>query len=524
MRRSAGDLDYKSRLPVPDKAHAPARWTVPARQFAPGFLLLAASAAFASWACFRQFGGYDLSPLIDAFWRARSGQVPGVDFINTFPLIIHLSAKLAAPLDLGWYELTLVAIVHTMAAFGAVMAMTPPEQRRASWSLVTAAVFAVPLVYTNHVWHSTSSQLAAAVFLYAVHQSLDRADVGCRDLVWVATTAAIVALAKQNVAAPVIVAALAGVLMLGGRRRWHLAAAVGLGAGVGLILALQLLGMRGQDLLASYTAVAGRGLPSQANWTAALQVRSSLSALLALGGALAVMLWHVSRYRPIDRPTAFLLLLLPVTLLPLATDWDAKLNDVALPLFLVCCWGWSKAPASAATRRPVGAIVALVLALAVMMGATRERMASVGPYAFWEPVADHQIATGYFAGMHVGARMDRVLGELDQLHHADPHGTMFFGPRLEFGYRVTGVPSPRGMPLWWHPGSSYAIADEGRVVRTFIDRRFDTLVFLGDDRTRMPQALLVYIDAHYARVPAAGELQIFRRRPIRSDIAPARPG
>jgi hypothetical protein len=486
------------------RSHRGAAW----RAVAPGFALLLACAGFASWACFRQFGGYDLSPLVDAFWRMRQGQVPGLDFVSTFPPLIYLSAKLVAPLDLGWYELTLVAIVHTVAAFGAVMAMTPPERRSPAWALVTAALFAVPLVYTNHLWHSTSSQLAASAFLFAVLQGWERADA--RGLAWIATAAAAVALCKQNVAAPMIAASMAATLVLGGTRRWHLMGAILIGAVIGLAAALVMLGMRVEDLIATYTAVAGRGLPSQASWDAALQLRSSPGALIALAGAVGVMLLRLARGERPDRPTLFLLLLLPVTLLPLATDWDAKLNDVALPLFLVCCWAWQGA-GEPASRRPLALIVGLVLALALLMGATRERMASVGAYAFWEPIADRCVDHGYFAGLLVGGRMARVVEEMDRMRRDDPHASLFFGPRLEFGYRQTGVPSPLGLPLWWHPGSSYALDAESQVIAAFAERRFDRLLFLGRDRTRMPRALLLYIDRHYRQLPATGELQVFAR-------------
>lgn len=484
----------------------------------PGVLLLAACSAFASWACMRQFGSYDLSPLIDAFWRMRSGQVPGTDFINTFPLIIYLSAQLASYANLGWTELTLINVVHTAAAFGSIMLMTPREQRRASWSLVVAAVFALPLVYTNHVWHSSSSQLAGAVFLFAIYKSVSGSHRSYLDLGWVLGSAAVVALTKQNLALPMILSALVGVSAFGTQFGWRIVVSMFVGACFGPWFALRALGMRFQDFLQSYTAVGGRAIPSGQLWHAVAAVGSNLLVIAALVAAFVVMFGRMLRRREeLDHRSKFLLTMVPATLCPLVTDWDTKINDIVLPLFLVCCWAWHGVQLPRATHprrdlKPFALIVAVVFTIAVSKGATRERMEQVGPYAFWEPRADHRIAGGYFDGMHVGQRFARVLDEIHRLKLASSGKSLFFGPRLEFGYRVTGTPSPSGMPLWWHPGTSYGLLEEGEIAHIFTEGRFDTLIFLGRDRTRMPAQVMHSIEEHYARVPYLGELQIYKRK------------
>lgn len=480
----------------------------------PGVLVLAACSAFAWWACLRQFGSYDLSPLIDAFWRTRSGQVPGTDFINTFPLIIYLSALLAAVVDLGWTELTLISVLHTAVAFGAIMVLTPGDLRRTNWPLAVAAILALPLVYTNHVWHSSSSQLAGAVALMAFHRAVVEATLSKRTLAGVGLAAALVAVTKQNVALPIIASGLFSVLVIGRAQRGLVAVAMLLGSLLGIGLALVALDMRPQDLLASYTAVAGRTLPTQAMWDEVVSVRSNLLVVALLASALAIMAVRIVVARQaLRRSSVALLIMLPATLVPVATDWDTKVNDMVLPLLLICRWAWDDAPGLQQPRRIAAfVLVALVFAVALNKGATRERMETVGAYTFWEPVADRQIETGYFKGMHVGGRFSRVHSEMRQLRRAHPNASIFFGPRLEFGYRLTGAPSPRGMPLWWHPGSSYAESDEDRIIRAFASDRFDLLVFLGKDRTRMPKRLLRLIEARYVRVGSGGELQTFRRK------------
>ncbi len=48
-------------------------------------LILIFASIFSLHVTSQQFGGYDLSPLIDLFWRIHNNQIPGKDFIYTFP-------------------------------------------------------------------------------------------------------------------------------------------------------------------------------------------------------------------------------------------------------------------------------------------------------------------------------------------------------------------------------------------------------------------------------------------------------
>src|SRR5271154_2623234 len=62
--------------------------------FALAALWVIAVSVFALAVGHRQFGGYDLSPLIDIQYRLAHGERPGSDFIFTFPLTLALLLKL----------------------------------------------------------------------------------------------------------------------------------------------------------------------------------------------------------------------------------------------------------------------------------------------------------------------------------------------------------------------------------------------------------------------------------------------
>jgi hypothetical protein len=74
------------------------------------------------------------------------------------------------------------------------------------------------------------------------------------------------------------------------------------------------------------------------------------------------------------------------------------------------------------------------------------------------------------------------------------------------------LPSPPGLPLWWRHGSSYPYWLKGEIIEKFKADRFALLIFLAEDRTRMPQQLLDYIEAAYAREPGYKTLDVYRAR------------
>jgi len=78
---------------------------------------------------------------------------------------------------------------------------------------------------------------------------------------------------------------------------------------------------------------------------------------------------------------------------------------------------------------------------------------------------------------------------------------------------VTLVVSPIALPLWWHPGSSFPETALHDIIQAWSTDRFDVLIFLHDDRTRIPGAILHAIDQNYRAVPRPA-----RKPPSRSQI------
>jgi hypothetical protein len=138
----------------------------------------------------------------------------------------------------------------------------------------------------------------------------------------------------------------------------------------------------------------------------------------------------------------------------------------------------------------------LILCIAeVGLSAGRARMKSVGPWAT-AIAGPHSLHYDPFFGPFYGRReFWSMLQEMDGDLSGVPHTNIFFGPRLEFEYARAGIPSPRNMPIWWHPGSSYPSTDESKFVDVAKQDRFSRLLFF--DTMRFPQNLRRYWWSHY---------------------------
>jgi hypothetical protein len=72
---------------------------------------------------------------------------------------------------------------------------------------------------------------------------------------------------------------------------------------------------------------------------------------------------------------------------------------------------------------------------------------------------------------------------------------------MEFLYARYRLASPRGLPLWWHPGSSFPFSAQPAILAAFERDRPQVLIFLHDDRSHMPAALLDRMSREYNQIP-----------------------
>jgi hypothetical protein len=86
---------------------------------------------------------------------------------------------------------------------------------------------------------------------------------------------------------------------------------------------------------------------------------------------------------------------------------------------------------------------------------------------------------------------------------------VILGPRLEFLYAQWRLHSPIGLPLWWHPGSSYSVGTDLPGILGSLDSALPaSFVTLGDDFTRLPEEM----KSRLANTAVAGEVGPLRTR------------
>jgi hypothetical protein len=139
----------------------------------------------------------------------------------------------------------------------------------------------------------------------------------------------------------------------------------------------------------------------------------------------------------------------------------------------------------------------------------RHRVSSAGHFFEDEIQAKPLAEPPFFAGLRCGPKFHQMLGELKEIIDRNPGGEIFFGADLEFAYGAFRIPTPRGLPLWWHVGTSFSKDELPLVVRIWQEHRFPTLVFAKD--WLFPPAIFpAIIPPEYARDDSLQELTVYR--------------
>ena len=484
-----------------------------------------------------RFGGYDLSPLIDVGWRIVSGQHPNSDFICTFPPLLYLGAAAAfAVFGVHWMALSIASACYTGAlTLLGVRILLRLRSRLSDEALLTIA-FAyataqlLPMLLVGHPWHSSWSEGAAAYALLATfglallweQPSLSDWEM----LLHLTFAETLLVLAKPNIGLPAL---LVCTLTLLCRPKLWRAAFLSITASV-LLASLILLSVH-TDLLTTFRLYlhldsrlgAGGGFhalfssPFHAGGLPDLAVYIAI--VPALGWSLLVGVRALAHRQSVWIGVLALGSILIATL-ALGTDVDFRIVDV--PCILLGAALLAATFPSFAPRFAVGIFAQglfSLLLIALFYAQTRARMQAVGQWAAAGCGPDTERNVSFFGDFHGCAAFFSVLDKTDSAVLTHPGAHVFFGPRMEFQYARDHLTSPRGLPLWWHPGSSFPEGALPQIVQAWQDNHFDLLVFLHGDRTRVPGAILHLIDRDYTEItnPASpsnpdAEIDVYVRR------------
>ncbi len=463
-----------------------------------------------------RFGGYDLSPLIDSGWRIFLGQAPNRDFICTFPAILYLAVPLAFRIfGVRWLAITItgavVPLLFTIAGFRILhLLRTQISERRLRWLAVFyAALQMTPLLAIGFPWHSFWTEAASLYALLATFAlcglNPPRRAVRIELLTHLALAETLLILAKPNVALPILLGCTLTLLFA---RRFQ-SAIVGLVSAT--ILSSLALAFAHTNLLTTYrvySQLTSRFRPG--HFLAGILYDKDLSVGFQRWTVYAIILpaalWILFQtFRP-SAPLwlrALALTGLIAAWLGIGTNVEFALVDApVLLLGAALLTTFLPAPHIAARAFTAAATYAL-FALAVFYAVSRARMQEIGVWAEAETCnAEARIDDPFFGSFTTCRNLASVLEQTDAAIHAFKPRSVFFGPRMEFLYAREHIASPRGLPLWWHPGSSYPVSAVPEILSAFEADRPQLLIFLRDDRSHMPAALLDRMSREYQQLPS----------------------
>jgi hypothetical protein len=463
-----------------------------------------------------QFGGYDLSPLIDLFWRLELGQIPNKDFVTTFPIIFIVLAKLNSYFNhINWDLFTWINIFVSFLILNLILIQALLFKFKNYLVLWILGIgISIPLIYTNHIWHSSISSVIAINFVFNIYLIVLNRRVGSSLILFTSTF--LLVMTKQNLGPPLLVMTLVLSVFLLRNLIFRLMSLILSGIFFGIFFTLIFTKMDFAGLGYLYFGASSRIVPS----TELINAIRSLTSfkITAIVICLLLLLSLIKFYKSTSHRALmiFPLTYLILSFIPLWTDWDSKINN--LPLVIACstltiCNLNPQFLGSSVFEKNINLInvmaVIILLHTAISYGSDRERMRAVGD--FFESPANNSLNTRLFSNLKTGDRFSGIMSEIKSLEFRT-EAKIYFGPRMEWAYFESRLNSPMHVPLYWLPGTSYALKDEKVILQNIKSSKFDFFIFVKGDRTYLPAELTSYLDRNYEASPSFSFIDVYLRR------------
>jgi hypothetical protein len=472
----------------------------------------------------RQFGGYDHSAMIQSGWLQLRSFVPFKDFPCTFPPLFFLGTRYAFLLfGVRWKAFVLLmAVFATLSFFFLIRQLRALGFTAASatslaltaemgtavvcsfwWhnpitSLVGIMTFTSALVCLAHPNDNSGWLLLGAAFTLLVLSKPNVWPIGACLLPLFASQHASQDAGRDASQRPRVMGVMALAVLLSGVLCW-------------------LHGLSPFGVLHTYADIAQtRGNPLRSivfrEWghgdaTTMVGIAAALMCLFL--GVLITNRHEVGTYWR----QYFCCLVTALTSLAMFNmNYEIKTSDLTplvIALAVAAYRPWSERRLDGFGRIATVTVMAALVAISGYWGVTRTRVRNIGEGKFFESAATETMSSGFFAGLHSGPHLPRVLHQIESVLGEYPAQRIFFGPRMEFAYAAFRREPPRGMPIWWDPGTSFAMGDFYQISRAFDHNTFDLLIFLKDDYTRFG---LLYKLSAYQKVTSFSDLDVYVRR------------
>lgn len=498
-------------------------------------------------------GGYDHGYMVDVGWRLMKGQQMYTDFPCTTPVSFVLGSKFA----LEWFGNNWRSFVIIMGLFAVVSflwtAFLLDKLLGRHWTTVLfAAAMQIwsPMVACFWTYNSTSDfsgllfAMSAMYWLRRPKDNLALASYGASLL--------LLATMKPNVAG-VSILGISAVMFFSTPHRWKMVAI----SAVAFVMFLGFLAVNHVSfagMITSYLSVTHRGaslvpfLHDLNPFEGCMALLELLSLLLPavmiisrgreglrspmwwlppLAMAVGYILFFFNREsKPLGEATIFLPILLAliigyrslrslsawiavVALLSavygFVTNSEQKLVDMppvliaALLLAAEMRFGTASEPGpilqiSRAWQRYFCLVCVVLSAVGFAQAIARDRVRSIGP--MFEYDNSHTITEGFFKGVRCGRILDEVLKDVDDVIRKNPSASVWFGPRMQWGYAAYNKPSPTKESVQWDL-AMFDASKEEFYFNNFLNNRSQILICFKNDLSGYSQEKIQKILQYY---------------------------
>jgi len=466
----------------------------------------------------RHFGGYDHSEAVQAAWLQLRNLIPFRDFPLTLPPLFFLGARYAFLFfGVRWSSFVLWIAIFCVASFF----LLARQFRALGFSPIVATSLALTAelgttVVCSYWWYNPATSMAVAMVFTSTLVCLSHPEKA-RNWFLLGTAFTLLLLSKPN-GWPIGGCLVPLFFAKGARRRRPL-----------IVIAFSLLfsalicwvhGLDPLGVLRSYSGVAAtrgnpfrsifHGRPHECNPVETFLLVAAAATLVGL--FLRALAANRGNFRSDWREYSICCFSVFTALAMFNMNAELKTSDLmplVLALAMLIFQPWSSCQSKSTGRTAIVVVITFFVTLSTYWAMTRTRVRTIGEGMFFEAVPTQTIQSGFFKGMHSGPRLIRVLKQIESALHKYPANKVFFGPRMEFSYAVFHREPPKGLPIWWDPGTSFALEDFFSISREFDNNNFDLLIFLKGDYTRFG---LLYKITSYEKVNEFSELDVYVRR------------
>ncbi|HRQ31699.1 MAG TPA: hypothetical protein PLM89_01190 [Anaerolineales bacterium] len=472
-----------------------------------------------------QFGGYDGSILINHAWQFHLNYEPYVDIVTGWPPILLIGAFWA----FEWWGVRWLSLVYIAAAFSLVtfilhVILLKKNGFNPFLALVVAfTVQSVTMVVISWWWYNNITAVVGVLFVSASLFLIKRQRHSLFGDLSFVVTVTLLMLSKPNITLALMIPSVI-ILIVSSQARYRIVV-LSLASFALVVSILLLSDIYPGNLLLSYSNYAGRSLSiirilrflylnsyEESIQTFAALIPGLAALLIVFSPSLTNRFKDAHNFYPATRTEIYSIILgvlsMLVGLWGMMTNNEYNMTDGAfifLGIVIIVEELKDKLPIR---QTRVASTLVLLCALLLSLNAyryalLRYRVMGVGVGAFYEDAPLTRVTDpALFDGMFVAPRMIRTLLEMKQLLQSGDFlgrsdASVFFGPRIDFGYAAYNIKPYPGLPTWWEFFNQDGIGETDIMVSRFKNANFQLCIFLRDDYTYLPNDLLSYLHNNY---------------------------